>query len=407
MTELLTNQSRRNFLKLSATGLLMHSRSVSAFPKIINECLDPRLISTSKLEENAWQGINPENWWDCHAHIVGSGDSDSGITLSSDLSDPLLHPIQYIQHLAYENAACTGNSGEQDIAFVSRLMALMEVMPKGAKAMLYAFDKVHGANGDADHINTAFFVPNEYAQSLAQRYPERLEWVASIHPYRKDCVAKLEKAVEQGAKAIKWLPSVMGIDPSSPLCKDFYRTAAKLNIPIISHGGEEKALHGANQAIYSNPLRLRHAMDEGVRVVVAHCASIGNDINDQGKQVRSFDLFSAMMEDKQWQQHLYGDISAIVLRNREIEVVKTLLTQTAWHNRLLYGSDYPLTGVLPLISAKSFVDSGLLETNAIEPLMTLQSHHPFRFDFVLKRSLKWQGQSFANSIFETKAFFNR
>lgn len=321
------------------------------------------------------------------------------------MNAPLLHPIQTLQHWAYANAACTGEPGGQDVAFVERLLALLNTMPQGAKAMLYAFDKAHGANGDADHANTAFFVPNAYAQTLAKRYPERFEWVASIHPYRQDCVAVLQQAVADGARAVKWLPPVMGIDPASPLCDRFYKAAAELNIPIISHGGEEKALHGASQHAFSNPLRLRRALDAGVRVVIAHCATMGTDVDDTGNTVRCFDIFAKLMAEKQWQNQLYGDISAIVLRNRDMEVIKTLLTETAWHSRLLNGSDYPLTGILPMISPKTFVAAGLLAEDSLASLQALQDYHPFRFDFVLKRSLSWQGKRFANSVFETRPFF--
>ncbi|MEQ1740498.1 MAG: amidohydrolase family protein [Methyloglobulus sp.] len=399
------NKSRRQFLQYTAVSLITTSSPASAFFRLNNPCLNPSKTPVCKLEDLAWQGVDPENWWDCHTHIVGSGDNGSGITLSEQMNAPLLHPIQTLLHWAYANAACTGKKGGQDIGYVNRIVALLETMPKGAKAMLYAFDKAHGANGDADHANTAFFVPNEYAMMLAKRYPERFEWVASIHPYRRDCEAVLEQAVVQGARAVKWLPPAMGIDPASPQCDRFYKVASKLNIPIISHGGEEKSVHGADQPLFGNPLRLRRALDAGVRVVIAHCATLGNDLDESGKSIRSFDIFAKLMAEKQWQGQLFGDISAIVLRNRELEVVKTLLTETGWHSRLLNGSDYPLTGVLPLISIKNFVESGLLAEETLEPLLALQDYHPFRFDFVLKRSLSWQGKRFASSVFETRPFF--
>jgi mannonate dehydratase len=377
----------------------------NAFFRLTNPCHDPVKTPMSKLEELAWRGINPNDWWDCHTHIVGSGDGGSGITITKAMNSPLLHPIQTLQYWAYANAACVGKKGRQDKAFTERLLALFNTMPKGAKAMLYAFDKAHGANGDPDHANTAFFVPNDYAMALAKSYPDWFEWVASIHPYRKDCVEALEDAVQNGARAIKWLPPVMGIDPASPLCDRFYKSAAKLNIPIISHGGEEKALHGLNQPAFGNPLSLRRALNAGVRVVIAHCATIGVDKDEQSKWRKSFDIFANLMAEKQWESKLFGDISAIVLRNREPEVVKTLLTETAWHKRLLNGSDYPLTGILPLISVDSFVKAGLITDEMREPLNTLQEYHPFRFDFTLKRSLSWQGKRFSDNIFTTRPFF--
>ncbi|MDD2759391.1 MAG: amidohydrolase family protein [Methylomonas sp.] len=397
------NLSRRRFLGFAASGLI--ANTANAFMRLTNPCLDPYETPTSALERAAWQGVNPSEYWDCHVHIIGSGDGGSGITLNPAMHQPLLHPVQSVQHWFYANAACTGQGKGQDEAFVARLAALLESMPKGAKAMLYAFDRAHGANGDADEASSFYFVPNSYAQNLAHRYPDRFEWVASIHPYRLDCVDALQQAAANGARAVKWLPPAMGIDPASPLCDRFYKAAAELNIAIITHGGEEKAVHGADQPLFGNPLRLRRALDAGVKVVIAHCASLGSDLDDGGKEVRSFDLFAKLMSENQWQHNLFGDISAIVLRNRNTEVVKTLLTETAWHSRLLYGSDYPLTGILPLISPQKFADAGLLAIEAVEPLLTLQEYHPLRFDFVLKRSLSWQGKRFADNIFATRRFF--
>lgn len=397
--------SRRRFLQLAAAGLATASSPAKALFRLNNLCLDPKETPASDLETAAWQGIDPADCWDCHVHIVGSGDGGSGITLNPAMHQPLLHPIQTLQHWAYANAACTGDNGGQDEAFVKRIMALLDTMPKGAKAMLYAFDRAHGANGDPDHASTFYFVPNAYAQTLAQHYPERFEWATSIHPYRKDCVTVLEQAVANGTRAVKWLPPAMGIDPASPQCDRFYTAAAELGIPIISHGGEERAVHGANQPLFGNPLRLRRALDAGVRVVIAHCATLGKDIDDDGREIRSFDIFARLMAEKQWQGRLFGDISAIVLRNRDPETIKTLLTETAWHSRLLYGSDYPLTGILPLISPKALAGAGLLPEEAIEPLLALQDYHPFRFDFVLKRSLSWQGKRFADGVFATRPFF--
>lgn len=401
------NFGRRRFLQLAASGLFAASTPASALFRLNNLCLDPAQTPWSELEAAAWQGIDPADWWDCHTHIVGSGDSGSGITLNPALHQPLRHPIQSLQHWAYANAACAEGAGHQDQAFVERILALLESMPQGAKVMLYAFDRAHGANGDADHANSFYFVPNAYAQALAKRHPQRFEWVASIHPYRRDCVEVLQDAVANGARAVKWLPPAMGIDPASPLCDRFYKAAAELEIPIISHGGEEKAVHGADQPLFGNPLRLRRALDAGVKVVIAHCATLGHETGDDGQQVRSFDIFSNLMAESQWQGRLYGDISAIVLRNRDPETIKTLLSEAAWHPRLLYGSDYPLTGILPLISPAKLGEAGLLAEDTVEPLQALQDFHPFRFDFVLKRSLSWQGKRFSDGIFATRNFFRR
>src|SRR4026208_1845496 len=110
----------------------------------------------------------------------------------------------------------------------------------------------------------------------------------------------------------------MRIDPASPLCDRFYEAAARLGIPIVSHAGLERAVIGTDIQEYGNPLRLRRALDAGVRVVVAHCASMGEDRDldkgEQGPDVDSFSLFARIFE--KYEKNCFGDISAMTQRNR-------------------------------------------------------------------------------------------
>ncbi len=72
-------------------------------------------------------------------------------------------------------------------------------------------------------------------------------------------------------------------------------------IPIVSHAGLERAVIGVDRQDYGNPLRLRRALDAGVRVVVAHCASMGQDRDidkgPNGPYVDSFELFSRLLDE--------------------------------------------------------------------------------------------------------------
>jgi uncharacterized protein len=108
---------------------------------------------------------------------------------------------------------------------------------------------------------------------------------------------------------------------------------------LISHAGEEKAVHGAGRQTYNNPLWLRRALDHGVREVVAHCASIGEDVDlDRGAcgpKVAGFDLFARLMAEPRYRQWLFGDISAITRRNRAIGVIKAIVGREAGQGRRL------------------------------------------------------------------------
>ncbi|MEO5364718.1 MAG: hypothetical protein H7838_14030 [Magnetococcus sp. DMHC-8] len=408
------NAGRRQLLAGMGTGLLAALAAVTtgcAMPRIWNPCLAhlPERLASHPLVRAAWEGIDPHQVWDCHAHLAGTGDSGSGIVLSPAM-DSMWHPLQFVQRLFYLNAGCAdGTPGHVDESYVTRLHTLLADMPAGVKLMLFAFDRAHDETGQPLPDQSAFYVPNGYARLLARTHPHRFEWVASIHPYRPDAVDALEQAHADGARAVKWLPPAMGIDPASVRCQPFYQAMARLNLPLITHGGEEKAVHGVGQPAFGNPLRLRRALDAGVRTIVAHCASIGMDHDsDQGdRPVASFVLFARLMADPAYRDHLFGDLSAITLRNRDPAVVRTILEKEAWHHRLLNGTDYPLPGIMPLIAPSTFVRAGLLAEETVPVLLDLQAHHPLLFDFVLKRHLETDGRRLPARVFETRGFFER
>ncbi len=65
---------------------------------IANPCraaLPPHLAN-HEVVPAAWSGIDAAKIWDCHAHLVGSGDSGSGIWVNPETASPL-HPLQYAQ----------------------------------------------------------------------------------------------------------------------------------------------------------------------------------------------------------------------------------------------------------------------------------------------------------------------
>lgn len=404
--------SRRRFLgALGGAAALSVAGWSLAKPAVINPCrvAIPAALLDSPWLQQAWAGIDPAQVWDCHVHVAGLGDGGSGIVVGPQLSS-VLHPLHYAQRLFYMNAGCAHDApGKVDAAYVARLLNLCAAMPPGFKAMLFAFERFHDTEGKAHMERTAFYVPDAWAAKLAGDFPERFEWVASIHPYRNAAVDDLKAAIFNGARAVKWLPAAMGMDPADARCEPFYRVLAASGTPLIVHCGEEKAVKGSDTQAYGNPLRLRRALDVGVKVVVAHCASLGEDIDlDQGEhgpQRSSFELFLRLQGEKRAEGRLFGDISAITQRNRQPAIIRRLLERQDLHERLLHGSDYPLPGILPLTSLATLAKAGLLPVAAIHDLDIIRQHNPLLFDFSLKRLLAWQGHSFAPAVFHTRRVF--
>ena len=355
----------------------------------------------------AWEGIDAARVWDSHAHLIGTGDSGSGITVHPS-TDSLLNPGQYARRLFFLNAGCVHEARESvDRAYVERMRNLIDGLRPGTKLLLYAFERAYDERGEADATHTIFHVPDRYARDVARAHPGYFEWAAWIHPYRRDATRQLEKAKREGARAVKWLPSAMGIDPASARCDAFYEALSKTGLPLISHAGEERAVLGREAHDFGNPLRLRRALDAGVRVVVAHCASLGQDrdLDRAGALVDSFELFARMMAEARYEKTLYADISAITQVNRAGPNLVRLLETSDWHARLLNGSDYPLPGVMPIFSVDYLVSLKLIDERSAPVLKEIRLHNPLLFDFVVKRQLRFQGKAFAARVFETRKFF--
>jgi uncharacterized protein len=374
-----------------------------------NPCLAglPDDFKNHPLMQQIWQGIDAGQVWDSHVHLVGTGDAarhiDSAVWVNPAM-DSYMHPILKVQKYYYMNGSCA-TAENIDTSVVQRKIDLVAEMPAGFKLMLFAFDWFHDANGKPVADKSIFHIPDQYAQDVVKAAPQAFEWVASIHPYRADALDALEKAKANNARAIKWLPQGMGIDPANPKCDAFYAACARLNMPIICHTGRESAVQGGNQDD-ANPLKLRRALDAGVRVVLAHCASDGEDIDydNSNQKVKSFDLFLRLMDEPKYKDLLFGEISAITLMNHAWAIAP-LLERTDLHSRLLNGSDYPLPAILPIISLKQLVNKNLLNEEHVEFLKVVRLYNPILFDFALKRLIAFDGKTFANNIFETRRFF--
>jgi mannonate dehydratase len=225
-----------------------------------------------------------------------------------------------------------------------------------------------------------------------------------VHPYREDALARLRAAAAAGARAVKWIPYFMGIDPASPRCRPFYRELARLRLPLITHGGWQHELVEGGRQDLGNPLRLRVPLEEGATVIVAHCAMQGDfpDLDSpRPRRLRpSFALFSRLMDAHDYRGRLYGDLSAVVLGGRQPGALATLISRHEWHPWLLNGSDYPGPGIVAVMGLKGLVEEGVLADGDAGRLAHIQGHNPLLFDFYLKRCLAWQGERWPASVFE-------
>jgi predicted TIM-barrel fold metal-dependent hydrolase len=381
---------------------LIHSIG-GAFTKQPEDLNSKLSTKSSDLVKRAFDDIDPDRLIDHHVHIAGLGVGGTKTFVNSKMLT-WRHPFHRLKLKVYMSSAGVSNEDNADPQAAARLAALVKNIKDHGKHRLLAFDKNYRKDGTVNLEKTEFYVPNEYVFELAERYPDLFVPNISVNPYRPDAIEELEKWARRGARIVKWLPNAMGIDPSDPKCDLFYQKMKELDLILLSHGGEEKAVEAEEDQKLGNPLLLRRALDHGVKVIVAHCAGLGSnedlDTRDR-KKVDNFDLFLRLMDEKRYEGLLFGEISAMTQFNRSGKPLRTMLAREDLHERLLNGSDYPLPAVNLLIRTRPLVKQGYINNSEAESLKEIYDYNPLLFDFVLKRTLRQPGtsRSFPASIF--------
>ncbi|MDG4544357.1 MAG: alpha/beta fold hydrolase [Rickettsiales bacterium] len=353
------------------------------------------------LIKDAFSDIPQNELRDYHTHIIGL-DKDKGAYVNPAMLT-WSNPIKRLKTSVYLSGADINNIKNGSNEYIERLISLIRNIDNHGKFHILAFDHHYNKDGSINYKKSEFYTSNEYIFKLTEKYPDIFIPVISVHPYRKDALQELEKWAEKGAKWVKWLPNAHGINPSDEDITEYYQLMKKYGMTLLTHVGEEQAVEADEDQSLGNPLLFRKPLDIGVRVVMAHCASLGKDkdLDNPGQIKTSFDLFMRMMDNPKYEGLLFGEISAITQVNRIPTPLLTLLKRTDLHHRILNGSDYPLPSINAVIHTRSLVKNKMITQDERKYLNLIYQYNPLLFDYVLKRTLKHPetGLGFSPSVF--------
>ncbi len=345
--------------------------------------------ATSALVTRALADIGAAPLEDYHAHLVGIGTGATQAAINPALQS-WWHPARRFKARVFLSATGVQGTEHFDGDYVARLVQLARGCGHPVRIHLLAMDRSYLPNGTLAPEQSDFFVPNDYVMNVARHYPDIFVPVISVHPDRADALAELTKWAGQGVRFVKWLPNAQGIDPAQPRYDAFYRKLRELDMVLLTHTGAESAVDATGAQELGNPLRLRRALDAGVKVIMAHCASRGQsaDLDHPGMRADNFDLFLRMMDDPRYRGQLGADISALTQWNRLPRPLLEVLRRPDLQGRLVNGSDYPMPALNCVISLRKLEQLGLIASADRPPLAELYAHNPLLFDFVLKRVLR-------------------
>ena len=314
---------------------------------------------------------------DMHCHVAGIGAGGSGAFLSEKIRNSWKFRI-YLRAFGVTRKEIEQHG---DALVVQRISEQLKNSKQVGAALLLALDGVIDQAGKLNTKHTEVFIPNAFLAAEVAKY-DNLYFGASINPYRHDAIERLEGAKKQGALLIKWLPAIQQIEPSEKKLIPFYEKLAELDLPLLSHAGDEHAFTSANNSL-GDPQKLKLPLQVGVTVIVAHAATTGKSLGEDNMQ-RLLPMFAQY-------PRLYTDISSLTQANK-LRFLPRLLAAKLDSSRILFGTDFPLitTGISsPLFS--------LFRLPVKTILRLLKIKKPWDQDLQLKRSFGVPAAVFANA----------
>ena len=265
--------------------------------------------------------------FDMHCHTAGVGAGGSGCFVSKELKNNYRFKV----YLKAFGVTLPEVEAKGDKVLLERLASHLKESRRVGAAIILAMDGVIDDQGNLDREKTEFFVPNEFVAKETSKY-SNLYFGASVNPNRPDALDRLQWAKDNGALLIKWLPSIQYINPEEKSFEPFYRKLVELKLPLLTHAGQERSFTHARDEL-ADPVRLKLPLSLGVKVIVAHAASTG-----QNEGEKDIDRLIGMLESY---PNLYSDISSMTQINKP-GYLRQALKEKRFKGKLLYGSDFPL-----------------------------------------------------------------
>lgn len=301
---------------------------------------------------------------DVHIHLAGTGCGSSGCWISPRFRHRYtFRALQWLLKISEHNLNTSIDGDWVDMIVNYIRTSQLDY------GVLLGFDGVyHQSHGDLIEDKSQMIIPDDWVFQCCMKHSNLLPG-PSINPHSKLAIKRLEKAIENQAVLIKWLPSAQGIDPSNSRHREFYLLLAASQIPLLVHiGGERTFAEVAPQ--YNDFQYLKLPLELGVKVICAHS---GTPVLFGGERDQIPDIQQGIAR----YPHLYLDNSGLLNPGR-FHSVSRLLNADDIQQRTVYGSDWPV----PSNSFYFLPSLGLKKVRQLEKIK-----NPVERDIQIKRCL--------------------
>ena len=211
------------------------------------------------------------------------------------------------------------------------------------KIVLFGVDAKVNEKGEILHKDKTVCASNDDVLEIYEQNKDIIVPFFSINPLRPNALDLIDHYYEKGFKGAKFLQNYWGVDTREDRFTPYFEKLKKLDLALIVHIGSESSVNSDKSCEQIN--MLYHPLKIGVKTICAHMA-LGYEgrhiFRSLSKNPRNFNKeYFALLELLKTHDNLYADVSALLTPVRA-KVLRHLSQETSVHEKLLYGSDFPV-----------------------------------------------------------------
>ena len=209
------------------------------------------------------------------------------------------------------------------------------------KSVVFGVDAKFDDSGNFVHKDKTVCASNEEVFAFYEQNPNEVVPFFSVNPNRKDALNLIEKYHKMGFKGGKLLHSYWETDLNDKRYEPYFKLLSELRLPLVIHVGDENSL-ASNKALESIE-QLKSPLNLGCRIVCAHMgASSDGAFTALSRDPEKFgaNYFTLLGWLREF-DGLYADVSALLCINKA-RILPHLKTQTQIHDKILFGTDFPV-----------------------------------------------------------------
>ena len=209
------------------------------------------------------------------------------------------------------------------------------------KSVVFGVDAKFDESGNLVHKDKTVCATNEDVFAFYEQNPNEVVPFFSVNPNRKDALNLIEKYHKMGFRGGKLLHSYWETDLNDKRYEPYFRLLSELRLPLVIHVGDENSL-ASNKALESIE-QLKSPLNLGCRIVCAHMGASSDGVLSmfsRDPEKLGANYFTLLRWLREF-DGLYADVSALLCINKA-RILPHLKTQTQIHDKILFGTDFPV-----------------------------------------------------------------